>query len=226
MSVFKLLDRIKVPYKDKTLIRQAFVHASYVNESKEQLEDNERLEFMGDAVLQILVSKRLYSHEDHLNEGEMTLYRAKLVCEEALMNYSLQLGLNEFLLLGMGEEKNGGRKRASIIADLFESFIGAVYLDTGLESVEKILDIVLEEEMANLEALSITDYKTKLQEYIQSDSRRSVSYEVKNVTGPSNAPVFEVLVKVDGLVFGQGSGTSKKRAEQKAAQDAFKKLVK
>lgn len=220
------MDQLKVPYEDKGLIKNAFVHASYVNESKEKIEDNERLEFMGDAVLQILVSERLFQHEDHLNEGDMTLYRAKLVCEEALLHYSLQLGLSEFLMLGMGEEKNGGRKRPSILADLFESFLGAVYLDTGLDSVNTILDVVLDEEMERLDEISITDYKTKLQEYIQSDSRRSLSYEVVNTSGPSNAPKFEVIVKVDELVFGNGIGTSKKRAEQKAAQDAFKKLVK
>lgn len=226
MTVFDFLDKIKVPYKDKKLIENAFIHASYVNESKEVLEDNERLEFMGDAVLQILVSERLYKHNDHLNEGEMTLYRAKLVCEEALLNYTLQLGLSDYLMLGMGEEKNGGRERASILADLFESFVGAVYLDTGLDSVNKILDLVLEEEIKNLDDLAITDYKTKLQEYIQSDSRRSVTYELLSMSGPSNAPKFEVVVKVDDLVFGHGDGTSKKRAEQNAAQDAFKKLVK
>ena len=220
------MDQLKVPYEDKGLIKNAFVHASYVNESKEKIEDNERLEFMGDAVLQILVSERLFQHEDHLNEGDMTLYRAKLVCEEALLHYSLQLGLSEFLMLGMGEEKNGGRKRPSILADLFESFLGAIYLDTGLDSVNTILDVVLDEEMERLDEISITDYKTKLQEYIQSDSRRSLSYEVVNTSGPSNAPKFEVIVKVDELVFGSGIGTSKKRAEQKAAQDAFKKLVK
>lgn len=226
MPLFKFMDSIKIPYKNKALIKNAFVHASYVNESKEKIEDNERLEFMGDAVLQILVSERLFTHEDHLNEGEMTLYRAKLVCEEALLHYSLQLGLSDFLMLGMGEEKNGGRQRASILADLFESFVGAIYLDTGLDSVNKILDLVIEDEMTRLDEISITDYKTKLQEYIQSDSRRSLSYEVVNTSGPSNAPKFQVVVKVDDLTFGIGEGTSKKRAEQKAAQDAFKKLVK
>ena len=226
MTLFEFMDSLKIPYKNKKLIENAFIHASYVNESKEILNDNERLEFMGDAVLQILVSERLFQHEDHLNEGDMTLYRAKLVCEEALLHYSLQLGLSEFLMLGMGEEKNGGRKRPSILADLFESFLGAIYLDTGLDSVNTILDVVLDEEMERLDEISITDYKTKLQEYIQSDSRRSLSYEVVNTSGPSNAPKFEVIVKVDELVFGSGIGTSKKRAEQKAAQDAFKKLVK
>lgn len=225
-SIWELCDYFDIKYKNKDVIEQAFIHASYVNESDKDLEDNERLEFMGDAVLQICVSERLFKHEDHLNEGDMTLYRAKLVCEEALMNYSLQLGLNEFLMLGMGEEKNGGRTRPSIIADLFESFIGAVYLETNKETVDRILDVVLDEAMNRLEDLSITDYKTKLQEFIQSDSRRSVSYEVIATHGPSNAPVFDVVVKVDNLIYGEGSGKSKKKAEQMAAKDAFNKLVK
>lgn len=226
MTIFDLMEQLNIPYENKDLINNAFIHASYVNEAQETVEDNERLEFMGDAVLQILVSERLYQHKDHLNEGEMTLYRAKLVCEEALLHYSLQLGLSEFLMLGMGEEKNGGRKRPSILADLFESFVGAIYLDTGLDSVNKVLDEVIEQEMARLDEISITDYKTKLQEFIQSDSRRVLVYEVVDISGPSNAPKFDVIVKVDDLLFGSGTGTSKKRAEQKAAKDAFRKLVK
>ena len=125
----------------------------------------------------------------------------------------------------MGEERHGGRERVSIIADLFESFLGAVYLDSGIDSVNKILDVVLSTAMNNLEALGITDYKTKLQEFIQSDSRKSVSYEVIKIEGPSNRPEFEVVVKLDHLIFGRGKGLSKKKAEQMAAKDAFDKLV-
>lgn len=223
-SPWELLDALEIPYYNQKIIEEAFVHSSYVNESDKKINDNERLEFMGDAVLQICVSERLFMHEDGLNEGEMTLYRAKLVCEEALVEYSLELGLNRFLKLGMGEEKNGGRNRPSILADLFESFIGAIYLDSGKENVDKILDIVLD--IDNLDELGMTDYKTKLQEFIQSDSRRSVSYEVLKTSGPSNAPIFDVAVKVDDLVYGIGQGPSKKKAEQMAAKDAFRKLVK
>ncbi|AYV34582.1 ribonuclease III [Erysipelothrix rhusiopathiae] len=226
MTKWDLLDSMKIPYFNKDLINNAFIHSSYVNEAEELLEDNERLEFMGDAVLQICVSERLFKHQDHFNEGDMTLYRAKLVCEDALAQYSLKLRLNDYLMLGMGEEKNGGRVRVSIIADLFESFIGALYLDSGIDSVNRVLDSVMNDAFNELESLSITDYKTKLQEYIQSDSRKSVSYEVINVVGPSNAPEFEVVVKLDELIFGQGKGLSKKKAEQMAAKDAFEKLVK
>lgn len=226
MTLWELLDAYNIPYNNKKLIENAFIHSSYVNESDDVFEDNERLEFMGDAVLQICVSERLYHYPSHLSEGEMTLYRAKLVWEEALASYSRKLKLNQYLKLGLGEIKNGGRDRDSIIANLFESFIGALYLDSGLDSVNKILDVVLKDIFASLEELKITDYKTKLQEFIQADSRKSVSYEVVNVSGPSNAPEFEVVVKLDALIFGKGKGMSKKKAEQMAAKDAFEKLKK
>ena len=190
MTIWKLLESFEIPVNNKALIENAFIHSSYVNESDIKLEDNERLEFMGDAVLQICVSERLFVMRPQLSEGDMTLYRARLVYEPALAEYSKQLQLNQFLQLGMGEERHGGRDRVSIIADLFESFLGAVYLDSGIKSVNKILDVVLIPVMKNLEALGITDYKTKLQEFIQSDSRKSVSYEVIGIEGPSNRPEF------------------------------------
>lgn len=226
MTLFELMDTMKVPYTNKSIIENAFTHSSFVNEHPQDgLEDNERLEFMGDAVLQICVSERLFNYATPLSEGDMTLYRAKLVCEEALASYSALLGINNFLKLGTGEERNGGRQRPSITADLFESFIGAVYLDTGIDSVNTILDIVFEEPFKDLSRLAISDYKTKLQEYIQADSRKSVSYEVLSITGPSNAPEFTVAVKLDSLIFGTGTGQSKKKAEQEAARNAFEKLV-
>ena len=225
MTIWKLLESFNIPVNNKELIENAFIHSSFVNESDIKLEDNERLEFMGDAVLQICVSERLFVRKPQLSEGDMTLFRAKLVYEPALAEYSKQLQLNQFLKLGMGEERHGGRERVSIIADLFESFLGAVYLDSGIDSVNKILDVVLSTAMNNLEALGITDYKTKLQEFIQSDSRKSVSYEVIKIEGPSNRPEFEVVVKLDHLIFGRGKGLSKKKAEQMAAKDAFDKLV-
>lgn len=226
MSLWKKLEDFKISVNDQSLIENAFIHSSFVNETNEMLEDNERLEFMGDAVLQICVSERLFTHETKLSEGDMTLYRARLVNERALADYSLKLGLNEHLKLGLGEEKHGGRTRVSIVADLFESFIGALYLDSGMDSVNIILDEVFLGVFDNLESLGITDYKTKLQEFIQSDSRKAVTYEVISVQGPSNAPLFEVVVKLDQLTFGVGKGLSKKKAEQNAAQDAFNKLVK
>lgn len=226
MTLWELLDNLGVKVKNKKLILNAFVHASYANEHDTFSADNERLEFMGDAVLQILVSEMLYTQESELTEGEMTLYRARLVREEALVDYSRKLHLNDYLMLGTGEEMSGGRLRDSNNADLFEAFVGAIYLDSGLESARKVLDQVISKDLSKIDINTITDYKTKLQEYAQSDRRESVSYEVIDVKGPSNAPEFEVAVKLDGLIFGIGTGTSKKRAEQQAAKNAFEKLVK
>lgn len=226
MTLWEYLDKLGVVVNDRKLILNAFVHASYVNEHDEFEEDNERLEFIGDAVLQILVSDFLYKLEPKLTEGDMTLYRAKLVREEALAYYSREMGLNYFLLLGTGEESTGGRERDSIIADLFEALLGAVYLDSGLENARKIVSHIVPQDISQIDISSVTDYKTKLQEYVQSDKRESVTYEVVDTRGPSNAPEFEVVVKLNNLIFGRGIGTSKKRAEQMAAKDAFEKLGK
>lgn len=226
MTLWEYLDELGVVVNNRKLILNAFVHASYVNEHDEFEEDNERLEFIGDAVLQILVSDFLYKLEPKLTEGDMTLYRAKLVREEALAYYSREMGLNYFLLLGTGEESTGGRERDSIIADLFEALLGAVYLDSGLENARKIVSHIVPQDISQIDISSVTDYKTKLQEYVQSDKRESVTYEVVDTRGPSNAPEFEVVVKLNNLIFGRGIGTSKKRAEQMAAKDAFEKLGK
>lgn len=226
MTLWEYLDKLGVVVNNRKLILNAFVHASYVNEHDEFEEDNERLEFIGDAVLQILVSDFLYKLEPKLTEGDMTLYRAKLVREEALAYYSREMGLNYFLLLGTGEESTGGRERDSIIADLFEALLGAVYLDSGLENARKIVSHIVPQDISQIDISSVTDYKTKLQEYVQSDKRESVTYEVVDTRGPSNAPEFEVVVKLNNLIFGRGIGTSKKRAEQMAAKDAFEKLGK
>ena len=207
------------------LIKVAFTHSSYVNEHKDQSVDNERLEFLGDAILQFWISNRLYLLNT-LNEGKMTTLRAQLVCEKALSDYARQLKLNDFLYLGSGEEKTGGRNRDSILADMFEAVLGALYLDGGLPNVEKILNIVLTERLNNHEQEYIIDYKTKLQEYIQSDTRKTVHYEVISSEGPSNNMIFEVAVKMDDIILGIGTGTTKKKAEQKAAEDAFLKLAK
>lgn len=201
---------------------QAFTHSSYVNEHKENLCDNERLEYMGDAVLQIYSAKQLFEIDPPLKEGEMTTRRANLVCEKMLAKIVREFKLNSYLRLGVGEEKMGGRDRDSIIADMFEAFIGAVYIDTNIDNVFKLLDIVMKHHIFDVQDI---DYKTKLQEYIQSDSRRNIEYEVIDSVGPSNNPEFTVVVKVDGLVYGTGKGTSKKDAQKNAAKDALEKMV-
>lgn len=226
MDIFDWLSEKGIPYKNKDLIMNAFVHSSYVNEHKTFLDDNERLEFMGDAVLQVWTTTKLFLLEPPLHEGEMTTLRAQLVCEEALAQYTHTLKLNRFLLLGVGEEKTGGRERDSILADMFEALLGAVYLDSGYASVDKILEEVITPTINKPKSEKVIDYKTKLQEFIQSDSRKTVRYEVVNMSGPSNKPEFEVVVLLDDIILGRGVGFSKKKAEQQAARDAFEKMVK
>lgn len=224
MTVFDFLDKYGISYQNKDLIMQAFTHSSYVNEHKMVLGDNERLEFMGDAVLQIYSADRLYKIKPALKEGLMSTRRSNLVSEKALAQIVREYNLNDFLLLGAGEEKTGGRNRDSIISDMFEAFIGAVYLDSGFDEACKLLDELMGKHVSQIDENTF-DYKTKLQEYVQADSRKGIEYETVKESGPSNNPEFEVVVKVDGLVFGKGKGASKKQAQKLAAKDALEKLA-
>ena len=206
------------------MIHQAFMHSSYAHEHKNR-HDNERLEFMGDAVLQLWSSNAIFPL--NLSEGKMTRLRAELVCEKALAIYARELDLGRFLMLGAGEEKTGGRNKDAILADMFEAFLGALFLDQGMDAVSNILDEVITPRLDNPDDIGInSDYKTKLQEYVQADSKRTVHYEVIHTSGPSNQPTFEINVMLDELTLGRGIGSSKKTAEQEAAKDALKKLVK
>lgn len=224
MNVFDFLDKHQIPYNDRKLIEQAFVHSSYVNENKTSLSDNERLEFMGDAVLQVYSAQRLFAIDPPLEEGQMSVRRSNLVSESALAQIVRENGLNEFLLLGIGEEKTGGRERDSIISDMFEAFIGAVFLDQGIEVAYDLLDQLMEKHIEEVGEKSI-DYKTRLQEYVQADSRKSIVYETISVSGPNNSPLFEVAVKIDNLTYGYGKGTTKKQAQKNAAKNALEKLA-
>lgn len=225
MSIFDFLDKYQITYINKDLINQAFMHSSYVNEHNKDGLDNERLEFMGDAVLQVYSADRLYKINPPLAEGLMSTRRSNLVSEKALAEIVREFELNQFILLGAGEEKNGGRDKDSIISDMFEAFIGAVYLDTGFSNAFKLLDILMKKHVDSIDENTF-DYKTKLQEYVQADSRKEIEYNTISVTGPNNNPEFEVEVKVDGLVFGRGKGTSKKQAQKNAAKNALEKMVK
>ena len=225
MTIYDFLDKNGIKYNNKTLINQAFVHSSYVNEHKTEKGDNERLEFMGDAVLQVYSAHRLYEINPPLKEGLMSTRRSNLVSEKALALVVREFDLNQFLLLGTGEEKTGGRNRDSIISDMFEAFIGAIYLDTGYDNAFKLLDILMKKHIDAIDE-STFDYKTRLQEYVQADTRKSITYETVSVSGPNNNPVFEVVVKVDGLVFGKGKAGSKKQAQKLAAKDALEKIAK
>ena len=226
MNIYEWLERHDVKISRHQLIDDAFTHTSYVNEHKQALHDNERLEYMGDAVMQIWVSEQLFKHEPQLSEGQMSKYRAAIVCEKSFASLMRKMKLGQYIRLGVGEEKNGGRDRDSILADTFEAFIGALYLTAGMKKVDRILKEYVMPIIDNLEELEITDYKTRLQEYVQSDIRKAIVYKLLNESGPSNNPVFEIGAYLDEVLLGRGSGHSKKEAEQMAAREALRILVK
>lgn len=225
MKILDFLQKENIPFHNIAIYKEAFTHASYANESHYVKKDYERLEFMGDAVLQLYVSEFLFNLFPDVPEGTLTTLRSKLVREESLARFSRELGLGELLYLGVGEEKSGGRERESVLANIFESFIGALYLDCGHDEVLKILKQTIFKHINDLDYDDITDYKTTLQELIQADQRRTVTYELLETSGPSNAPEFKVAVMMDDMCLGVGKGTSKKRAEQQAAKDALNKLA-
>ena len=202
------------------LIKRAFTHSSYVNENKKG-EDYERLEFLGDKVLDFLVSEYLYINE-HLKEGEMTKLRANYVCENALYEYSKELGLNNYLRLGKGEEASGGRDRKAVVADIFEAFLAATYLTYGLSKAKEIVYDVVIKAIENKEDYFLQDYKSLLQELLQAD-KQGAEYEVIKEEGPAHIRTFTTVVKIDGVVLGTGTAGSKKESEQEAAKDALSK---
>jgi len=215
----KILNDLDIHPKNIELYERAFVHNSYANE--ENVFSYERLEFLGDTVLDVIVSEYLFNQGKY-NEGEMTKIRAAFVCEKALYEYSIKLGLNNYLKLGHGEENSGGKTREPIVADIFESFIGAIYLDQGIDKVKEVIFKVvipfIEEDFNKF----FSDYKSILQEYVQSDDY-SVEYRLINEEGPSHDKLFTVEVFVEGISYGIGVGGSKKEAEQKAAKNALDK---
>ncbi len=222
MEIIDWLKDRGITVKNPDMIHQAFMHSSYANEHHGK-HNNERLEFMGDAVLQLWSSNAIWPL--NLSEGKMTRLRAELVCEKALAIYARSLHLNDYLLLGAGEEKSGGREKDAIIADMMEAFLGALYLDQGMPAVDNILNEVITPRLAHPEDVGVIhDYKTKLQEYVQVDSSRQVHYVLIKESGPANNPVFVMNCMVDDLVMGTGTGSSKKQAEQNAARNAFEKL--
>lgn len=225
MNIFDFLDNYHISYKNKDLISHAFYHSSYVNEHKELKGDNERLEFMGDSVLQIYSASVLFKKEPKLNEGDMSKIRANMVCENTLAKIAREFKLNKFLKLGQGEEKSGGRDRDSIISDMFEAFIGAVYIDSNINNAFKLLNILFKNHINSLNE-DVIDYKTKLQEYVQTDSRRTIEYEQVYSKGPCNKPEFKMAVKIDGIIYGYGIGSTKKEAQKMAAKDALDKVAK
>ncbi|WP_249029883.1 ribonuclease III [Tannockella kyphosi] len=225
MEISVLLNKLGIPYKDIHLYVEAFTHPSYSNERGHGMHDYERLEFLGDAVLQYYVSVYLFDLYKDIPEGQLTTLRSKLVREESLARFARELDLGPCILLGTGEKNSGGDNRDSVLANVFEAFMGAINLDCGQVEVLKILDRTIYSHVTDIHYDNITDYKTTLQELVQADSRKTVNYQLLSCIGPSNAPVFNVAVKMDEMILGEGTGTSKKKAEQQAAKSALEKMA-
>lgn len=215
----EILEKLEIKPIRNSLFVRAFTHTSYANENK--TESYERLEYLGDAVLEFIMSEYLYKNTEKA-EGEMTKLRAHYVCENALYEYAIRLGLNEHILLGKGELESGGRNRKAIVADVFESFIAALFLDQGIDEVKKFIYKHIIPMIERKEVDFFSDYKSILQELVQTD-KRSLSYVVTGEEGPSHNKTFTVNVIIDNIVYGTGIAHSKKEAEQEAAKDALKK---
>ena len=216
--------KIAYTFSDKNLLILALTHSSYANETKKgSHENNERLEFLGDSVLSIVVSEFLFHKYPDLPEGELTKLRASMVCEKALHVFAREIHLGEFLLLGKGEEHTGGRSRSSILADAFEAVIAAIFLDGGMDAAKRhIMRFIPKNPVAERQQpAGFHDYKTQLQEVVQKNPEEKVEYLLISECGPDHDKAFEVAVCLNSNVIGRGVGHSKKAAEQLAAKEAL-----
>ncbi|CAM4024336.1 ribonuclease III [Bacillus manliponensis] len=217
--------KIDITFTNEKLLIQAFTHSSYVNEHrKKPHEDNERLEFLGDAVLELTVSQYLFQKYPTMSEGELTKLRAAIVCEPSLVRFANELSFGSLVLLGKGEEMTGGRERPALLADVFEAFIGALYLDQGLDTVWEFLKTIVYPKINEGAFSHVMDFKSQLQELIQRDGSGNIEYQILQEKGPAHNREFVSRVTLNGEALGLGTGKSKKEAEQHAAEEALKKL--
>jgi len=224
-SSVQLAVRLGLTFTNISLLTRAFIHRSYLNENSDALEDNERLEFLGDAVLGFLVGAWVYHHCPEMHEGDLTKVRSALVRNEQLAEFARHLDLGRAMRMGRGEAASGGRNRDNLLGSTFEAVVGALYLDQGVIAVEKfmepLLDIVKERV---IERSEIYDPKSRLQEWAQAEKLGTPQYITVSSTGPDHAKVFEIEVRVKGAVYGRGKGPSKQVAEQISAQTALESL--
>lgn len=217
----ELEEKIGYHFKDQSYLKTALTHSSYANETKATGGSNERLEFLGDSVLGVVVADYLFKNFPNLPEGDLTKKRAALVCEKACCGFSKQLDLGRYLLLSHGEQNSGGRTRSSILADAFEAIIAAIYMDGGMEQArEFILRFVLPL-LQTAKPKAFKDYKTALQEIIQQNPEERLEYVLTGESGPDHDKHFTVEVHLNSNIIGKGGGRSKKEAEQQAAREAM-----
>lgn len=217
-----LQENLQYRFRDENLLHNALCHSSYANETHEACGSNERLEFLGDAVLSVIVADYLFHSFPQKPEGELTKLRAALVCEKALCQFSRELHVGQYLLLGKGEQANGGNDRDSILADAFEAILAAMYLDGGMEVARRHVMRFVLRELQNTDDEPFKDYKTTLQEVVQRNPEERLSYHLIGESGPDHHKNFTVEVHLNSNVIGTGTGTSKKHAEQMAAKDALR----
>ena len=215
----EILKKLGIEYNDIEIYKQAFTHTSYANE--ENCISYERLEFLGDAVLELVMSEYLYNTTNY-PEGKMTKLRSNYVCEKALYEYACILGINEEISLGKGEKAKDGKYNRAIVSDAFEAFIGAIFVDKGIEEVKRFMHEHIMPLIENDSIDFIEDYKSVLQEMVQT-GRKTLEYVVTGESGPAHAKEFTVIVKIDEILYGTGKANSKKEAEQVAAKEALKK---
>ena len=218
----KILDKLNIKTKNYQLYETAFTHTSYSNEH-ENCDNYERLEFLGDAVLELIISDYLYNNLN-IKEGDMTKIRASYVCEDACYKYASDLNFSNYIKVGHGEEKDGGRFKKVILADIFEAFIGALYIDQGFLKTKEIILNIIVPYIENPEISFFSDYKSILQEYTQTD-RRNLKYILINEEGPAHDKTFTTVVMIDDIKYGTGIGSSKKESEQEAARDALNRMA-
>ena len=218
MSMEALQERIGYRFHDKALLERALIHSSYANESRQKIECNERMEFLGDAVLSIIVADHIF-HKFHLAEGDLTRIRASLVCEKSLFEFAQKIQLGQELLLGHGEEQTGGRGKPSILADAMEAVIGAVFLDGGMGEAKRLVLHAVEGHIERaVRNVNTKDYKTLLQEHVQKQHQGNVTYDLIDTSGPDHQRVFTLQAVIAGEPKGVGSGGSKQEAGQRAAK--------
>ncbi len=216
-----LQNNLGYKFNNITLLQNALTHSSYANEMHTSYGSNERLEFLGDAVLSVIVADYIYKNYSKLPEGELTKLRASLVCEKSLFSYAKELEIGNCLMLGKGEAANGGANRPSLLADAFEAVLAAVYLDSSIEEARKIVMRFIKKELEHTDNEVFKDYKTCLQEVIQRNPEERLSYVLIAESGPDHDKSFTVEVHLNSNVLGTGVGKSKKLAEQSAAKEAL-----
>ena len=222
-NIDDLQNSIGYSFKDEKLLVTALTHKSYVVKNSEDGDiNNERMEYLGDAVLELVTSDFLFKNYKDMSEGEMTKLRASLVCEPALAIDAREFNLQDFIFLGKGEENTGGRNRDSIVSDAFEALIGAIYLDGGMNEATKFINTFVLNDIEHKQ--TFFDSKTVLQERVDATNLGKIQYEIVKESGPDHNKVFDAVVKLDDKVVGQGTGNTKKHAEQQAAIDALSKI--